>query len=332
MKAPAFWWREPGLAARFLEPASLVYGAVAARRMQRPGARAPVPVICIGNVTLGGAGKTPTAIHVAGVLRSMGWSPAFLTRGYGGALAGPIPVDPARHGFREVGDEALLIARHAPTILSRRRPQGAALAASLGADVIVMDDGLQNPSLFKDLTLAVFDAASGIGNGLVFPAGPLRAPHEPQWARIDAMLLIGNGEPGQAIATEASGQGLPVFLGRLRAETGAAASIRGRRVLAFAGIGRPEKFFATLREIGADPVETRSFPDHHAYREREIAELLDKAAARELIPVTTEKDAVRLAQLVVAEPRVSEIVALPVELVPEDDGIRSLLDRALQAR
>jgi tetraacyldisaccharide 4'-kinase len=262
----------------------------------------------------------------------MGWSPAFLTRGYGGALAGPIPVDPARHGFREVGDEALLLARHATTVLSRKRPQGATLAASLGADVIVMDDGLQNPSLLKDLTLAVFDAAAGIGNGLVFPAGPLRVPLEAQWGRIDGVLLIGAGDRAHAIAGEAAGRALPVLLGALRAEGAVAASIRGRRVLAFAGIGRPEKFFATLREIGAEPVETRSFPDHHAYRERELAELLDTAAAGELVPVTTEKDAVRLAQMVVAEPRVSGILALPVELVIETDPIRSLLAGALQIR
>jgi tetraacyldisaccharide 4'-kinase len=300
--------------------------------MQRPGARAPVPVICIGNFTLGGAGKTPTAIHVAGVLRSMGWSPAFLTRGYGGALAGPIRVDPARHGFREVGDEALLLARHAPTILSRRRPQGAALATSLGADVIVMDDGLQNPSLLKDLTIAVFDAAAGTGNGLVFPAGPLRAPLEAQWARIDAALVIGAGDRAHTIAEEAACRALPVLCGALRADRAIAASIRGRRVLAFAGIGRPEKFFATLREIGAEPVETRSFPDHHAYRERDMAELLDGAAARDLVPVTTEKDAVRLLQMVAAEPRVSGVLALPVELVLETDQIRSLLNRALQVR
>jgi tetraacyldisaccharide 4'-kinase len=300
--------------------------------MDRPGVQAPVPVICIGNLTLGGAGKTPTAIHVAGVLRNMGWSPAFLTRGYGGALAGPIPVDPARHGFREVGDEALLLARHAPTILSRRRPQGATLAASLGANVIVMDDGLQNSALSKDLTVAVFDAAAGTGNGLVFPAGPLRAPLEAQWARIDAALLIGAGDHVHAIAEEAARRALPVLSGTLRADGALAASIRGRRVLAFAGIGRPEKFFATLREIGAEPVETRSFPDHHAYSERDLAELLDAAAARELVPVTTEKDSVRLAQMVVAEPRVSGVLALPIDLVLDTDEIRSLLGRALQAR
>ena len=298
--------------------------------MDRAGTRAPVPVICIGNVTVGGSGKTPTAIHVAALLRSMGRSPAFLTRGYGGRLAGPVLVDAARHGFAEVGDEALLLSRHAPTIVSRHRPAGAALAASLGADVIVMDDGLQNPSLAKDLSVAVFDGAVGTGNGLPIPAGPLRAPLGAQWPKIDAVLVLGGGEPGERIAAEAMSRNIPVLRGGLRPDHEAAARLQGRRVLAFAGIGRPEKFFESLGEIGAEVVQTRSFPDHHAYVEREILALLDSAAQATLTPVTTEKDFMRLIGFAATEPRIAAIGLLPVSLVLHEDApLQPLLERAL---
>lgn len=333
MKAPRFWWRKPGIAARLLQPASLLYGAIAERRMNRPGRPGSVPVICIGNVTVGGSGKTPTAIHVASMLRSMGRHPAFLTRGYGGALTGPIQVDPARHGFRDVGDEALLLARHGPTIVARDRPAGAALAASLGADVVVMDDGLQNPSLTKDLAIAAFDGAVGIGNSLPLPAGPLRAGLSGQWRRIDAVLVVGPGEPGNAIAAEARRRDAPVLVGELRPEPDSAARLRGRRVLAFAGIGRPEKFFATLREIGAELVETRSFADHHDYGEREIAELLAVSAQAGLLAVTTEKDLVRLAGFKDTLAGAAEIAALPVALtVDREDLLADLLRDAVSRR
>ncbi len=333
MKAPRFWWRKPGLAARLLQPASLLYGAIAERRMNRPGRPGGVPVICIGNVTVGGSGKTPTAIHVASMLRSIGRHPAFLTRGYGGALSGPIQVDRTRHGFREVGDEALLLARHHPTIVARDRPAGAAMAASLGADVVLMDDGLQNPSLAKDLSIAVFDGAVGIGNGLPLPAGPLRARLSVHWERIDAVLVVGPGEPGSTIAAEARRRQRPVLLGELRPDPGSAARLRGRRVLAFAGIGRPEKFFATLREIGAELVETRSFADHHGYGEREIADLLEVSAQAGLVPVTTEKDLVRLDGFRDTLAGAAAITALPVDLrVEREELLAGLLRDALSRR
>jgi tetraacyldisaccharide 4'-kinase len=215
LKAPDFWWREPGLAAQALAPLSRLYGAIAAHRMARPGVRAAVPVICVGNVTVGGAGKTPTALALAAMLAEMGRRPFVLMRGYGGRLPGPVRVEPERHGPADVGDEALLLARAAPTIVSRDRPTGAALAVAQGADVILMDDGLQNPSLAKDLTLAVFDGAVGVGNGLCLPAGPLRAPLAAQWPRIDAAIVIGNGAPGDAVAAQA-GLSVPVFRAALR--------------------------------------------------------------------------------------------------------------------
>ncbi|TNC11067.1 tetraacyldisaccharide 4'-kinase [Methylobacterium terricola] len=319
MRAPGFWWHEaPTPAARLLAPVAAVYGALAARRMVRPGAAAPCPVVCIGNLTLGGAGKTPTALAVAALLRDLGRRPAFLSRGYGGRLPGPVRVDPARHGAGDVGDEPLLLARAGPAIVARDRMAGAAACREAGADVVVMDDGLQNPSLVKDLALAVFDGAVGIGNGLVVPAGPLRAPAEMQWPRIHAALVIGEGAPGARILAEARRRGLPALGGRLVPAPEAAASLRGRRILAFAGIGRPQKFFATLRDLGADLRETRAFPDHHAFTAAEAESLAAEAARRDLMLVTTEKDRVRL-------PAGMPVATLPVVLAL--DGAEILVER-----
>jgi tetraacyldisaccharide 4'-kinase len=312
MRAPAFWWRaEPSSLARLLTPASVLYGAVAGRRMGRSGERAPVPVVCIGNFTAGGAGKTPTALRLASLLRRAGESPVFLTRGYGGRLAGPLRVE-AEHEIVEVGDEPLLLARAAPTIVSRDRPAGARLAAQHGASVIVMDDGLQNSSLEKDLSIAVVDGTAGFGNRLPLPAGPLRAPLAAQWPRIGAVLVVGEGPGGTAVAREARALGIPVWQGRLSPASDAAARLRGRRVLAFAGIGRPEKAFETVRECGAEVVATRAFPDHHAFSAADLAALRAEAASRALSLVTTEKDLVRL-------PAVDDVIALPVALEIEDE-------------
>lgn len=327
MRAPGFWWSSPGLAARLLQPASLLYGAIAARRMGRPGEPSPLSTVCVGNVTLGGAGKTPTAIHLAGLLRNMGRNVAFLSRGYGGRLAGPVTVDPERHAASDVGDEPLLLARYGRAIVARDRPAGARLAASLGADALVMDDGLQNASLAKKFALAVFDGAAGSGNGLTFPAGPLRAPMRAQWPAIDAVLVIGAGEPGERVAAEARSRGLPTFRGELRPDPVAAAALSGRRVLAFAGIGRPEKFFDTLRSVGANVAETAAFPDHHPYAVGEIAGLRDRAKAADLALVTTEKDAVRIAGG--PEP-LAGILTLPVALsLTEPDAFAQLLAERL---
>jgi tetraacyldisaccharide 4'-kinase len=326
MRSPAFWWRaEPSPLARLLTPASALYGAVAGRRMGRGGERAAVPVVCVGNFTAGGAGKTPTALRLAALLRSAGESPVFLTRGYGGRLAGPLRVE-AQHEPDEVGDEPLLLARTAPTIVSRDRPAGARLAARLGASVIVMDDGLQNPSLAKDLSIAVVDGAAGFGNRMPLPAGPLRAPLAVQWARADAVLIIGEGAAGRAVAEEARALGTPVWHGRLNPTADAAARLEGRRVLAFAGIGRPEKAFETIRDCGAEVVATRAFPDHYAFSAADLAALRAEAGRRKLTLVTTEKDLVRLRGA-------DDVLALPVALdVEDEEGLRALVLARLSRR
>jgi tetraacyldisaccharide 4'-kinase len=292
MRPPAFWHGRPDHpAARLLAPVGTLYGALTARRMDRTGARGPCPVICLGNFTLGGAGKTPAARTIAAMLRDLGATPAFLSRGYGGRSPGPLRVLPDRHGPGEVGDEPLLLARDGPAIVARDRPAGAALCREVGASAIVMDDGLQNPSLAKDLALAVVDAGAGIGNGRVCPAGPLRAPLSRQWRHVGGVILVGTGGPGETVAAQATAQGVPVYRARLVPEPSA---IAGRRVLAFAGIGRPDKFFETVRKTGAMLVRHRAFPDHHPYRPAELAALADEARRLDAVMVTTEKDAVRL--------------------------------------
>lgn len=318
MRAPAFWQApRPTLLARLLAPAGLVYGAVTARRMARPGVRAGVPVICVGNPTVGGAGKTPTALAVAERLGLRGCQAIFLTRGHGGRLAGPAWVVPAGHTAEDVGDEPLLLARQAPTVVARDRAAGAALAAGAGAGAIVMDDGLQNPGLEKDLALAVVDGAVGVGNGLALPAGPLRAPLGAQWPWIDALVLIGDGAAGESVAGEAEVLGKPVLRARIEPDAAMASALRGRRVLAFAGIGRPQKFFDTLRACGAEVVASETFPDHHSFTGHEIEAMAARAARDGLLLVTTEKDLVRIAGL--GRPALLErIGALPVRVAFED--------------
>lgn len=331
MRAPAFFEKPvPTLTARLLQPLGALYGTVTARRMAQPGIRAERPVVCIGNLTAGGAGKTPTAIAVAAMLRDEGEKPVFLTRGYGGSLAGPVVVDPARHRAGEVGDEPLLLARTAPVVVARDRPAGAALAIEAGASVVVMDDGLQNPTLAKDFTLAVVDGGAGFGNALCLPAGPLRAPLAAQWPHLDAVLVIGAGPGGERAAKAAEAAGKVCLSGRLAPDPAAAAALAGRGVLAFAGIGRPQKFFETLSEVGAEVAATRAFPDHHPYSARDILALRREADRLGLVLATTEKDAIRLHGLLAAAD--SPIAVLPVRLVLRDEGRLALLLRERLAK
>ncbi len=328
MREPAFWWREAGLMTAVLSPLSAAYGAIAAARMERDGARAPVPVICIGNFTLGGGGKTPTAIAIARMLADAGHKPMLLSRGYGGEIVGPLNVDLQLHHAAQVGDEALLLARAASTIVSRDRVAGANAAAAAGATVVVMDDGMQNGSLAKDLTIAVVDGRRGIGNAHVFPAGPLRAPLSVQWERIDALLVIGERIGSAALVAKAVARGLPVFHGRLEPDPAAVAALAGQKVLAFAGIGDPEKFFATVDAAGIAAPVRKAFPDHHRYTDEEAAELLMQAEHQGLGLLTTEKDLARVR----GEPGLTALVSrsrvLPVSLaVAEAAALRDLILR-----
>lgn len=329
LSAPRFWWRDrPGLLARLLSPLGWVYGAITLRRMRKPGTPAGVPVICVGNFIAGGAGKTPTAIALAGLLAARGETPFVLMRGYGGRLPGPVEVDPARHAAADVGDEAMLMARHARTIISRDRVAGAALARASGASVIVMDDGLQNPALAKQLRLAVVDGASGVGNGLCLPAGPLRAPLAGQLDRTDAVIVIGPGAAGEQVAEAARTQGRAALTARLEPEAQAAGRLSGRKVVALSGIGRPEKFRTTLEALGATVATERAFGDHHAYTAADITAVVAEARSGDLLVATTEKDMTKLAVLWPDAER-QRLVVLPVRLVFDaPERIGSLLAAA----
>jgi tetraacyldisaccharide 4'-kinase len=297
-----------------------IYGAATAWRMDRRGAKAGVPVICVGNLTVGGAGKTPTALLLAGLLKAQGRTPFILSRGYGGRAQGPLQVDLNLHDAATVGDEPLMMAAYAPVIVARDRVAGAALAVKAGADVVLLDDGLQNPSLMKDFTLAVVDGGAGIGNGCVLPAGPLRAPLSRQWKHVDAVLVIGSGVPGEHVATAATGAGKPVLYGALQLDATAIANLKGQPLLAFAGIGRPEKFFESLRAAGLDVRATRAFADHHPFADTELATLKADAQEGGLTLVTTKKDAARLS----AE-TLGDVAAVPVALALDAQPLLSLL-------
>ncbi len=286
MRAPEFW-RHDGLAARLLSPLGHVTERVTARRVRRVGWRAPVPVICCGNVGVGGSGKTPLALDLGARLQARGRSVAFLTRGYGGRHRGTIRVEPRRHDAGLVGDEALLLAALAPTFVAADRAAAARAAIAEGAEVLVMDDGLQHPGLAKDCALLVIDGGSGFGNGRVMPAGPLRESVSAAAARCQAAMLIGADAAG-ALAR------LPVGLPVLRAELEAQTAMTAQRVVAFAGIGRPEKFFTSLRQAGASLLVTRSFADHHRYGAGELDALRHEATTLDARLVTTAKDFVRL--------------------------------------
>lgn len=288
MRPPDFWSSRRVLST-LLVPAGCVYALATRLRVRRPGWRAPVPVICVGNVGIGGAGKTPVALALARMLAAAGLNPHFLTRGYRGREAGPLRVDPAKHDARAVGDEPLLLARAAPTWVARDRAAGARAAAEAGAGCIVMDDGHQNPSIAKDLSLVVVDGGYGFGNERVIPAGPLREPVSAGIARADAIVLVGADE------TEAARHfaGRPVFDSRIVPDE-AGQRFAGKPVVAFCGIGRSDKFFATLKSLGARIAEEMPYPDHHVFSDEEIMFILEIAAKHGAVAVTTEKDLARL--------------------------------------
>jgi tetraacyldisaccharide 4'-kinase len=324
VREPGFWWRPRRWPSLVLAPLAWIYGAVAAFRLRQPGKDLGIPVICVGNYTLGGSGKTPTVIALVALLRAEGLRPFVLSRGYRGRLNGPVLVDAARHTAAEVGDEPLLLAAFASVVVAADRVAGARLAAERGADIIVMDDGFQNPSLAKQLSLVVIDAARGVGNGAVFPAGPLRAPVRDQLERTDGLVVIGDGSAADDIAAAVLHSGRTVLRAGLVADAADVAMLKDTRVLAFAGIGDPEKFFATLRRRGIAVAATRSFADHHAYRENELATLRAEARRDGLALVTTAKD---LARLGVAG---AGIAALRVSLEFEDQAaLRQLVARAV---
>lgn len=297
MRAPGFWWRapdHPGLLPRLLAPLGWLYAAGTARRLRQPGLEPQVPVICVGNLTAGGAGKTPTVIALIERLTARGHRVHVVSRGYGGSVEGPVRVEEARHTAAEVGDEPLLLSAFAPVWVARDRAAGVQAAEAAGGQVILMDDGFQNPAVQPSLSLVVVDAAKGFGNGRCIPAGPLREPVATGLARADLVLTIG------AAAAQAQFDktwGRTVRVPRL---TGALMPLKmgmdwkGERLLAFAGIADPSRFFATLKAEGAELIRGEALADHEMLSETLLRRLEAEATAAGAQLVTTEKDAARL--------------------------------------
>jgi tetraacyldisaccharide 4'-kinase len=327
VRTPAFWSkRRPTLLARLLQPVGSLYGRTTARRMRGPSERAGAPTICVGNFVAGGAGKTPAALALARMLIGNGRRVAFLSRGYGGSeRVEPLMVDPNTHTAATVGDEPLLLAKVAPCWVGTDRLRSARSAVEAGANALVLDDGLQNPALVKDLAFAAVDGETGFGNGLCVPAGPLRAPVSVQLPFVRALIVLG-GEEAALSAIAGSAPGKPLIRASLEPDALAAAPLIGREVVAFAGIARPEKFYATLRRVGAQIVMTRNFADHHPYTPREIEALIEEAGRRSALLATTEKDLVRLdARHALA------VMTLPVTLRFEEPGVvQRMLRQALR--
>ncbi|SHH92123.1 tetraacyldisaccharide 4'-kinase [Bradyrhizobium erythrophlei] len=334
MHEPAFWYRPSSWVSLLLTPLGAIYGLVAGWRLQREGFDAGIPVLCVGNYHVGGAGKTPTVLALTRVLRDIGETPVVLSRGYGGRLHGPVSVDPGRHAAGDVGDEPLMLARTVPVVVARDRVAGVALARSQGATVILMDDGFQNPAIAKDASLIVIDNGRGLGNGRVFPAGPLRAPLPPQLDLTDALIVVGEGAAAATVAAAVAARGKPVLSAHLRADDVSLASLRGKRVLAFAGIGDPARFFRTLRASGIEVVGERAFADHHPLSQNEIEALIAGAKRDGLTLVTTEKDLARLRTGGGLPVWARDIVPFAVTLEFDDAaGLRKFVsDRLFKAR
>lgn len=314
MQKPNFWTK-CGLLSNSLLPASWLYNTTS--KAARSGARswkAPIPVICIGNLTMGGTGKTTVAISICRKLIERGQHPHFLSRGYGRQTTAIQRVDPAKHSIADVGDEPLLLAQVAPVWVHRDRVTAAKRACAEGATCIIMDDGFQNPGLCKDYSVLVFDGPYGIGNGRIFPAGPMREHLKDGCDRADTAVII-----GQDLGSISQTLSIPIANAEILPKK--PLDLSDRKVAAFAGIGRPEKFFETLREMGADVILQKSFPDHHCFSKKEIEDLLLQASKGTAELFTTEKDYVRIPTKFR-----KHIVSVPIKLVWRDS---SIIDQAL---
>ena len=302
-----------------LVPFSWLYSVGATfDRLSKYPQRVNVPVICLGNLTVGGSGKTPAALSLGAILQKHGYKPFFLTRGYKGKIKGVV-VDKSLHTAKDVGDEAMLLADTAPTVVNPNRFQGAETAIAAGADIIIMDDGFQNYGLYKDKSLLVFDGSYGLGNGRVLPAGPLRESLSHGLKRASGIDIVGEDTSGIAEQIKAINPYLPFFACIVIPDEEVISTLKDKKVIAFAGIGRPDKFFAMLDRYGVNIIAKQAFPDHYAYQDADIKALKEQAAASDAVLVTTDKDKVKLSSLVK-----EDIISVPVKLSWQNEA--QLLD------
>ncbi|KQZ16639.1 tetraacyldisaccharide 4'-kinase [Mesorhizobium sp. Root552] len=318
-ESPPFWWEKPDWRAFALSPLSFTYGFVAGRRMHTAKReKIAAPVLCVGNFTVGGTGKTPVAIALARQAKRMQLKPGILSRGHGGGFSSPHLVDPSHDSAKHVGDEPLLLAEHAPVAVTPNRAAGAQLLIDRhGCDFLIMDDGFQSARIHIDYALVVVDARYGLGNGRVIPAGPLRARVVDQLVYTSSLLKMGEGTAADRVIRQAARAGKPIYEARTRPRGRKA--FAGKRFLAFAGIGHPDKFFDTVAGTGAVVVLSRAFPDHHVYGEDELAELLKTARDNEMRLITTAKDAARLRHGAASAEFLEMLDILEIDAVFEQD-------------
>ncbi len=328
MQAPSFWYRSSSLAANLLRPFACLYGfgAWVARQIAAR-TKVAVPVICIGNCVVGGAGKTPIVADFAKRLRARKIDVHILSRGYGGMLYGPVRADIGKYQAYDVGDEPLLLADVAPVWVAKNKVAGAVAAVTDNAQMLLLDDGLQNHSLHKDASFLVIDGATGIGNGLLLPAGPLREPLDAALKRVKAVIWLGDRTDFYAsLATRLKAENIPLLVAQTRT-IATNRTLRGMRSFAFSGIGHPEKFFKGLGETGAEIVQTRAYPDHFMWGREEVEDLIDQARRADALPTTTAKDAMRL-----PEDLRKQVVICDVELKWDDEAaLDALLSEILRA-
>lgn len=316
-EAPPFWWEKRDWRARALYPLSCIYSFVATKRMiNARREKLDVPVLCVGNFTVGGTGKTPVAIALAKQAKKMHLTPGFLSRGYGGSIGEPHVVDRKHDSARQVGDEPMLLAEHALTATTPNRVAGAKLLMQRGCDLLIMDDGFQSAQIHMDYALVVVDGRYGIGNGHVLPGGPLRARLIDQVRLATGIVRMGEDKAGEAVVRQAARAGRPIFNAWLRAR--GADKFAGRRFLAFAGIGHPDKFFKTVTQVGGEIVMSRSFADHHFYANDELRELVETAEGAGLELITTAKDFARLRNGTARKELLDKLNVLEIDAVFEN--------------
>ena len=330
-ETPPFWFEKPGVKAWALWPFSVAFSRASARNMlAKPSGSVGAPVLCIGNFVAGGGGKTPTALEIARLAKERGLNPGFLSRGYGGRISGPEHVNLKKHNAHDVGDEPLLLARQAPTVISADRLAGAEKLIGIGCDFIIMDDGFQNPKLLKDYCLVVVDSRRGAGNGFVMPAGPLRVNLKDQMLLADSVLVVGKDDGAASVIRQSAKSGKPIALASL--EMINKDHWKDQWLLPFAGIADPQKFFDSLARAGGNLAQIRPFADHHFFSRDDVTELLDRAKLTKAKLVTTAKDFVRLIGMGEAQERLAkETSVVQVKLVFEDVATPGLIiDKTLE--